>query len=684
MATPALATNLCSVILPPLNPDDAEDELVRVLLEPLPPSVYLAGTVRQMTGHARHRQPEDFATACAETTEHFRTVKPPSVPGKTKLFLASLLGLAVAAAFIVPGAARRELKLLLVTQAGQLPYHSDAALNGQQVIRERILSRVSPADGEILFGDLDAQTAEDRWKALAEREPTNPGRYADAALGYLKSNGELPPDFVEKGEALDPGNGWYAYFKAQFLPILSANTGTVIEEHFDQAVAAPHFEDPTRKTWDERIALLPEENLWADVVAASRFTNREMVTPGERFLIATERLVVGAAIARATDDPVRLKELTQIWMQFFSNSLDGLRIGSELTSLIEDPFEYFIVISGSSLPIFLSGRGLSKEGGAFADLEAACAAALSASPTPPAATSLLAAKASTIPSHDPTLTRPGIAAEWAMHERLIGWGSVLLLGLLLLTHLAVLQSNRGYDRLAERLGQVLRRSDHLLIFLISLGLPLLLYAIATRLPGHGLLTMPLAHEKDSRFTLLAILHGAWILAVPLLALEATRWRLAVRGRALGMAGRGLHLGMVPLAMLLGTLVGAAVLPAIPSVWADPKLPLLGLAGGLAIGALWLLVLIVWHFAAPRESFPERLLRLRVVFWPVLASLLVTAAGMVALREHERHLVSINRFEKSPRTHAGNPTAADEEFLETWKPKLLEAVRKARADLEALE
>jgi hypothetical protein len=271
-----------------------------------------------------------------------------------------------------------------------------------------------------------------------------------------------------------------------------------------------------------------------------------------------------------------------------------------------------------------------------------------------------------------------------MHERLIGWGSVLLLGLLLLTHLAVLQSNRGFDRLAERLGQVLRRSDHLLIFLISLGLPLLLYAIATRLPGHGLLTMPLAQEKDPRFKLLAILHGAWILAVPLLALEATRWRLAVRGRALGMAGRGLHLGMVPLAMLLGTLIGATVLPAIPSVWAEPKLPLLGLAGGLAIGALWLLVLIVWHFAAPRESLPERLLRLRTTFWPVLAALLVTAAGMVALREHERHLVSINRFEKSPRTHAGNPTSADQEFLETWKPRLLDAARKARADLEALE
>ena len=172
--------------------------------------------------------------------------------------------------------------------------------------------------------------------------------------------------------------------------------------------------------------------------------------------------------------------------------------------------------------------------------------------------------------------------------------------------------------------------------------------------------------------------------MPLLALEATRWRLAVRGRALGMAGRGLHLGMVPLAMLLCSLAGAAVLPAVPSVWANPKLPLLGIAGGLAIGTLWLLVLIVWHFAAPRESFPERLLRLRVVLGPVLAALLVTAAGMVALREHERHLVSINRFEKSPRTHAGNPTAADQEFLETWKPKLLDEVRKAQNRLEALE
>jgi hypothetical protein len=390
-----------------------------------------------------------------------------------------------------------------------------------------------------------------------------------------------------------------------------------------------------------------------------------------------------------------MKEPASAWLQLFEHVLRMSRTRSELVSLLE-----FQSGGSSSHPrefgISLSNEGLADHATVLVGLGKECEAALFEAgndfwtPMPaegipksePAG--LLTASIRSLPPSNPALTRPGIAAEWAMHERLIGWGSVLLLGLLLVIHLAVLQSNRGFDRLAERLGRILRRSDHLLIFLISLGLPLLLYAIATRLPGHGLLMMPLAEEEDPRFLLLAILHGAWILAVPLLALEATRWRLAVRGRALGMAGRGLHLGMVPLAMLLCSLIGAAVLPAIPAVWTDPKLPLLGLAGGLAIGALWLLVLIVWHFAAPRESFPERLLRLRVVFWPVLAALLVTAAGMVALREHERHLVSINRFEKSPRTHAGNPTAADREFLETWKPKLLEAVRQAQENLEALE
>jgi hypothetical protein len=135
-----------------LNPDDAEDELVRALMEPLPKTGYLTEAVRHMTAHARHRLPEGFAAACAETTERFRTVKPPSRHGKTKLFLAALLGLAVAAAFIVPGAARRELKLLLVTEADQLPDHVFIRFGGQTVIRERILSRVSPAEGEILFG----------------------------------------------------------------------------------------------------------------------------------------------------------------------------------------------------------------------------------------------------------------------------------------------------------------------------------------------------------------------------------------------------------------------------------------------------------------------------------------------------------------------------------------------------
>lgn len=663
-----------------MNPDDAEDELGRVLLEPLSKMGYLVEAVRHMTAHARHRLPDDFAAACVEATEHFRTVKPPSRHGKTKLLLASLLGLAVAAAFIVPGSARRELKLLLVTEADQLPDHVYTRFKGQIVTRERILSRVSPTDGEILFGDLTAQNPEDRWKALAEREPTNPGRYADAALGHLRSNSELPPDFVEKGEALDPGNGWFPWFQARVLGAGWIETGKRADKLLEQAVTAPRFEDPTRATWGERIALLPEEGLWADVVAASRFMDREMAGPGDRFEVMTEFLALKSSIMRASDDPERLEELASTSMALFGHSLSNARTVAELLWSLELPFTIGV---GDTLVDFLENQELSNQAGVVTAFAVGCQSLLAATPTAAAPASLLATNTSTIPTHDATLTRPGIAAEWAMHERLIGWGSVLLLGLLLLIHLAVLQSNRGFDRLAERLGQILRRSDHLLIFLVSLGMPLLLYAIATRLPGHGLLTEPL-QEEDPRFKLLAILHGAWILAVPLLALEVTRWRLAVRGRALGMAGRGLHLGMVPLAMVLCTLIGATVLPAIPAVWSDPKLPLLGLTGGLAIGALWLLVLIIWHFAAPRESFPERLLRLRVVFWPVLASLLVAAAGMVALREHERHLVSINRFEKSPRTHAGNPTSADQEFLETWKPKLLEAVRKARADLEALE
>jgi hypothetical protein len=667
-----------------LNPDDAEDSLVRALMEPLPKTGYLIEAVRQMTGHARHRLPEGFTAACAQTTEHFRAIQPPSRHGKRKLLLASLLGLAVAAAFIVPGAARRELKLLLVTEADQLPDHVFIRLDGQQVIRDRVLSRVSPADGETLFGDLTAETTADRWKALAEREPTNPGRQVDAALGCFKGTGSSPVEFIEKAEALDPGNGWYVLMRG-LPPSTNSTTDKSVRidrtlEWLDQAVAIPRFEDPTLQTWRERVGMLPEETFWADIVAGNRFIEREM--PDSSYQVGSlNRLMDWLPSDMAPfREPSKMKRLARVWMDLFEHSLRASKTRAELLSSFDSSFSS----SPREIEYLLGDGGGTDQARVIQEVAIVCDHVQVWAQVPTFPTSLLAAKSASAPSRDPALTRPGIAAEWAMHERLIGWGSVLLLGLLLLIHLAVLQSNRGYEALARRLGQVLRRSDHLLIFLISLGLPLLLYALATRLPGHGLLTEPLAQEKDPRFLLLAILHGAWILAVPLLALEATRWRLAVRGRALGMAWRGLHLGMVPLAMLLGTLVGATVLPAIPSVWADPKLPLLGLTGGLAIAALWLLVLIIWHFAAPRESFPERLLRLRVALGPVLAALLVTAAGMVALREHERHLVSINRFEKSPRTHGGNPTSADQEFLETWKPKLLEKVRQAREELEALE
>jgi hypothetical protein len=343
-----------------LNPDEAENDLVRALMEPLPKTGYLTEAVRHMTAHARHRLPEDFAAACNETTEHFRTVKAPSVHGKTKLLLASLLGLAVAAAFIVPGATRRELKLMLVTQADQLPDHVFTRFGGQQVIRERILSRVSTAEGEILFGDLTAQKAEDRWKALAEREPTNPGRYTDAAFGYFRSKGELPPDFVEKGEQLDPGNGWYAYLKGCTVMQgegLFPKKWPYSVEFFTQALVAPRFVDTTNSNWEERIELLPEEELWADIVTVTRFMSTEVPDLGYRFETGTEFEALELAAMRGWG-PESMKGPASAWLQLFEHAVRMSRTSAEFVALLEfqsggsssRPREFGISLGNEGLP----------------------------------------------------------------------------------------------------------------------------------------------------------------------------------------------------------------------------------------------------------------------------------------------------------------------------------------------
>ncbi|MCH7228291.1 hypothetical protein [Haloferula sp. A504] len=66
---------------------------------------------------------------------------------------------------------------------------------------------LSKEDRLLLFGDESVPEGSGRWLPLWESDPENPMFYLEYATADY---GTIPEDFLEVGERLDPGNGWFA------------------------------------------------------------------------------------------------------------------------------------------------------------------------------------------------------------------------------------------------------------------------------------------------------------------------------------------------------------------------------------------------------------------------------------------------------------------------------------------
>jgi hypothetical protein len=662
-----------------MDDDGAEKELIGTLLDPLPKTGHHLGIARRMTAHARASHPQGFATSAREAAARLRDARPASVARGRCQRLAGWLALLIAALFFLLPPALRELRLMIAADSGQLP-RGWKRVPGD-LLQERTLGRIDPDAGHVLFGDRGQRQLAERWRKQAERVPFAPGIAADFAVSHLRSYRELPPGYLDRARQADPGNGWYDWLEGTALlnhMNRHFSRGQVKDwvRHMENAVAAPRFDDPTAATRRQRLALLPEEVLWADVVANLHHATRSLPRVGENHFDAERQLL-----------PQVLRP-TQPWEDFVSWALTVTRLSQRRMENAATPQDLLQAAAGvpsilpSSMPSVTPGRK-ARLWAALVDLDKTADAATAEFTALPAEVALATAGYGFVPASTspPDLTRPGIDAEWAMHERLLLWLSLGAFGALIGIMLAVRQSHRGHDLLAMRLSDLLTRRDRLLILLIPLGAPLACYLAATRLPGAGFLGSPLAGEMDPRFVAMALLIAGAAVMVPMLALETARWRMAVRGRALGLGGNGFHLGMIPLILVVCAMVGAAMMPMFSKDWDDLRLPLLASAISIAVAAVWLLVLVAWHFAGPAEGFPARLLQLRLACETMAVAVLLVAGACLALRAHEVRLVSLNRFEKSPRIHHGLANAGQQALLRQWQPRLLAALQRLETELE---
>jgi len=111
---------------------------------------------------------------------------------------------------------------------------------GEDLYAKSILAKVTPENGRILFGDVSRRDPVERWKSVWLEHPEDPAHFFAYALVHFKVHSAWPDDFVETGESLDPGNGWFRLLAAAVK--------------LKAAVGVPEEKDPGRRfTKEERM-----------------------------------------------------------------------------------------------------------------------------------------------------------------------------------------------------------------------------------------------------------------------------------------------------------------------------------------------------------------------------------------------------------------------------------------------
>lgn len=144
----------------------------------------------------------------------------------------------------------------------------------------RLSRHLSPDDRLILHGDRSKTTPSERLEALWRRYPDQPAYFADYAIAYAMEHKQPPPDFLEIGARIDPGNAWFPLYAAaltaadvvELIPQTprekkdrSPKTWEILDEArmnealalMEQGYRMLRFESYQRKRLQQQIELLP-------------------------------------------------------------------------------------------------------------------------------------------------------------------------------------------------------------------------------------------------------------------------------------------------------------------------------------------------------------------------------------------------------------------------------------------
>jgi hypothetical protein len=550
-----------------------------------------------------------------------------------------------------------------------------------------IEKQVSPPGLALLAGDFLQESPSAQWKPLWDSHPRDPWHYFAYAISFQREHKRWPERFVETGEELDPGNGWFRLMRGASR--MEAAIGfppppriTSAEKLAARAKGlpppkAPYVEKPARVVVDPKAF----QEGWDDLATA-------LAMP--RLDDYTERLnaIRLDAFPAAVDYPdlcsyqvLSYGQPEDFWSgwgdlkryaEAFGFAADQAAKAGDKEKLLElGRLHSRIVRSmcrGSSgvFPGMIArhmaqngGLGLSKAWSELGDAAEAkryqtladqLSTKLHPDPQAPpdalterrgshlvnSATSFRSSGSNPVsrPVTEPEL-RGGRLAEYAMYERLMMHAVAVLLTLALAFLLFVpWRSRRDLGLLPSRLAGLLDRRDHAWIALLGVLLPAGLYVFSTRVPWMEPREFSLSGD---RFYLWLAQAAALVVAVVLGTLQAARWRLGRRGTVLALGWVGVDPGRVLFPVTLALIPIASVLSKLADSWnqSDPLAAVL-IASLLAFPLLWLAMLArgCFHSASERTLHRATLMVAARPF--VAAAMLATAFAIPAIHREEKH------------------------------------------------
>ena len=571
----------------------------------------------------------------------------------------------------------------------------------------RDLGGLSPEDRRRLTGKIHAPDEASRWKPLWESRPDHPPYFLRYARAYIMENDELPPDFLETAERIDPDNGWYWLMAAgmESLDNLARDSPSGIdaekrvaprwtiediEKHrrsirlLKVAASKPRLDSYLTDLLEERAGLLPPAGDYTDQIirAAYLYQIEWGLAPP---MNASRAIAAEAERCGAAGDLAGYQQIAAV-----HQAISPKLIRSSGTTL-----ELLIARSTLSQPLKnLRDAAIQldrpDEARGFSHLD------VSMAPTPSERRRRLAAhepndrllerKASLLVGLQMNLTlhqtltplplsEEDLAPDRRAFQALLDRGAALLTWMVLgvafasvafyrFRHAAVLHS------LSVRFVQLLGVSDWCWILVGGIIAPLSWFWIISQLS-------PLAaHHWNPKFTAFALPAGQSLATLLLLLITPTvlaRWRLSRRAGFAGFRIRRPWIGIMAVASAAITLPLVGLAPQLP-----PQMSRILVASVIliALALLWLLAVAVGGMFRNSSRALQRQ-ALAVVLRPAYAfGMLLVVSSLPVFHAVEKHWMSMDTMSQ-PSTEDPWVSEYEHRLNRQLKAEILEMIRSAR-------